>query len=259
MTTHMRREIEEIPEAVSRLLIGAGAALAEGGAALRASNPHTLITIARGSSDHAAAFLKYAVELTAGIPVCSVGPSIVSIYGKELKLAGCASIAVSQSGMSPDIVALARSARHGGALGFALTNTAGSPLAEASDHTIDLSAGPERSVAATKSFVSSVAAGLGLLAHWQRDGALLAALEALPEVLDRAVRCDWSSLLAGLGERQSLYVLGRGPALAIAGEAALKFKETCSIHAEAHSAAEVLARAGPHRRGGLSGARLRGA
>lgn len=239
-TTHMRREIEEIPEATARLLAGAGAALADGGAALRAADPRGIVTIARGSSDHAASFLKYAVELTAGIPVASVGPSIVSIYGRELKLGGFASIAVSQSGMSPDIVALAESVRRNGALSFALTNTAGSPLAAASDHTIDLLAGPERSVAATKSFVSSVVAGLALLAHWREDAALLAALEALPEVLSRAIGCDWSPLLEGLDARRSLYVLGRGPALAIAGEAALKFKETCAIHAEGLSAAEVL-------------------
>lgn len=238
--THMRREIEEIPEAVSRLLAGSGAALAAGGEALRTSNPRTIVTIARGSSDHAAAFLKYAIELTAGVPVASIGPSIVSIYDRELKLEGCAALAVSQSGRSPDIVALARSARRNGALGFALTNTADSPLAQACDHTIDLRAGPERSVAATKSFVSSVVAGLALLAHWQRDDALLAALAALPDDLERAIGCDWSALSEGIAERHSLYVLGRGPALAIAGEAALKFKETCAIHAEAYSAAEVL-------------------
>ena len=238
--TFMRQEIEEIPEAVARLLSGARPAFVAGGEALRAASPRAIVTIARGSSDHAASFLKYAVELTAGIPVASIGPSIVSIYGRELKLGGFASVAVSQSGMSPDIVALAQMASHNGALSFALTNTADSPLAEASDHTIDLLAGPERSVAATKSFVSSVVAGLALLAHWQQDRALLSALDALPGCLERAIGCDWSPLLAGLDGRRSLYVLGRGPALAIAEEAALKFKETCSIHAEAHSAAEVL-------------------
>ncbi len=238
--TFMRQEIDEIPEAVSRFLAGSATALAEGGEALRAASPAMIVTIARGSSDHAAAFLKYAVELTSGIPVASIGPSIVSIYGRELKLRGCASIAISQSGKSPDIVALARSARRNGALSFALTNTAGSPLAEASDHTIDLLAGPERSVAATKSFVSSVVAGLALLAHWQQDQALQAALAGLPGVLERAIGCDWSPLLGALDGHQSLYVIGRGPSLAIAAEAALKFKETCSIHAEAYSAAEVL-------------------
>ena len=236
----MRQEIEEIPVAVARFLAGSSPALARGGEALRARDPATIVTIARGSSDQAASFLKYAIELSAGIPVASIGPSIVSIYGRELKLDRCASIAISQSGQSPDIVALAQSARGNGAVSFALTNSPVSPLADASDHTIDLLAGPERSVAATKSFVSSVVAGLALLAHWQRDESLFAALEDLPAVLGRAIDCDWSPLAAALDGRTSLYVLGRGPALAIAGEAALKFKETCGIHAEAYSAAEVL-------------------
>ena len=104
----------------------------------------------------------------------------MSIYGNELKLDQCAAIAISQSGKSPDIVAMAQSARRNGALTFALTNTAGSPLAAAADFTIDLAAGEEKSVAATKSFVSSVVAGLGLLAHWQDDAALIAALDDLP-------------------------------------------------------------------------------
>jgi glucosamine--fructose-6-phosphate aminotransferase (isomerizing) len=238
--TFMRQEIEEIPAAVSRFLAGSGAAVARGGEGLRARDPAAIVTIARGTSDQAAAFLKYAIELTAGVPVASVGPSVISIYGRELKLARCASIAISQSGKSPDIVALAQSARSQGALSFALINTAASPLADASDHTIDLVAGPERSVPATKSFVSSVVAGLALLAHWQDDKALLAALDALPPALERAIGCDWSPLAAALEGRQSLYILGRGPALAIAGEAALKLKETCAIHAEAYSAAEVV-------------------
>jgi glucosamine--fructose-6-phosphate aminotransferase (isomerizing) len=236
----MRQEIEEIPAAVSRLLAGSGEALAAGGRALRARDPATIVTVARGTSDQAAAFLKYAIELTAGVPVASIGPSIMSIYGRELRLERCASIAISQSGKSPDIVALAQSARRQGALSFALTNTAISPLADAADHTIDLLAGPERSVPATKSFVSSVAAGLALLGHWREDGALLGALDALPVALERSMTCDWSPLQAALEGRQSLYVLGRGPALAIAGEAALKLKETCAIHAEAYSAAEVV-------------------
>ncbi len=238
--TFMRREIEEIPAAVERFLQGSEPDLQAAGAALRGRNPIAVATIARGSSDHAAAFLKYAIELTAGVPVASIGPSIVSIYGRELRLAGCAAIAISQSGMSPDIVGMARSARHNGALTFAITNTPQSPLAEACDFTVDLLAGAEQSVAATKTFVSSVVAGLGLVAHWREDRPLLEALRALPAALGGAVACDWSELLAALDGHQSLYVLGRGPALAIASEAALKFKETCGIHAEAYSAAEVM-------------------
>jgi glucosamine--fructose-6-phosphate aminotransferase (isomerizing) len=164
----------------------------------------------------------------------------MSIYGRELRLDGCAAISISQSGKSPDIVAMAQSARRNGALSIALTNTAGSPLAEAADIAIDLAAGKEQSVAATKSFVSSVIAGLSILSHWVDDSGLGAALTKLPEALGRAVTVDWTPLIAALKDRDSLYVLGRGPALAIAQEAALKFKETCGIHAEAYSAAEVL-------------------
>ena len=238
--TLMRREIEEIPEAAARLLAQTEALLASAGHALKRKNPAVIVTIARGSSDHAASFLKYAIELTAGIPVASIGPSIVSIYGRELKLDRAAAIAISQSGKSPDIVAMTEAARRAGALSFAITNTPGSPLAAAADFTIDLHAGAERSVAATKTFVSSVVAGLALIAHWTADEKLLAALATLPVALRDAVACDWSPLLEALDGHQSLYVLGRGPALAIASEAALKFKETCAIHAEAYSAAEVM-------------------
>jgi len=238
--THMRIEIEEIPAATGRLLAASGDRLAEAGASLRDLQPVMVATIARGSSDHAAAFLKYAIELVAGVPVADIGPSVMSIYGRELHLDGCAAISISQSGKSPDIVAMAQSARRNGARTIALTNTTDSPLATAADISIDLSAGPEKSVAATKSFVSSVVAGLGILGHWSRDDALLASLQQLPEIFSRAIACDWSPLTAALEGHQSLYVLGRGPALAIAEEAALKFKETCGMHAEAYSAAEVL-------------------
>jgi glucosamine--fructose-6-phosphate aminotransferase (isomerizing) len=238
--THMRLEIEEIPEATRRLLDRSGARLGEAGAALRQLQPVMVATIARGSSDHAAAFLKYAIELVAGVPVASIGPSVMSIYGRELRLESCASISISQSGKSPDIVAMTQSALRNGALGIALTNTPGSPLATAANIAVDLAAGTEQSVAATKSFVSSVVAGLAILGHWAEDEALLASLAALPQVFGKAVALDWSPLLAALEGRSSLYVLGRGPALAIAEEAALKFKETCGVHAEAYSAAEVL-------------------
>jgi glucosamine--fructose-6-phosphate aminotransferase (isomerizing) len=238
--THMRQEIEEIPHAISRLLSEGRADFMAAGAALRARDPAAIVTIARGSSDHASAFLKYAIELLAGVPVASVGPSIVSIYGRELKLGGTAAISISQSGKSPDIVAMTESARRSGALTFALTNTMGSPLAAAAEHTIALRSGEEKSVAATKTFVASIVAGLGVVGNWLDDKALLAALESLPELLEQAVHVDWSPLLDALDQHNSLYVLGRGPALAIAAEAALKFKETCGMHAEAYSAAEVL-------------------
>jgi len=103
-----------------------------------------------------------------------------------------------------------------------------------------LQSGPEQSVAATKTFVASVLAGLALLAEWQEDEDLRRAVSDLPEAFAQALALDWSPLSDRLSRAQSLYVLGRGPAFAIANEAALKFKETCGLHAESFSAAEVL-------------------
>ena len=120
-TTQMQREIEEIPQAVARLLDGSGAALAEAGRGIKERDPHFVVTVARGSSDHAATFMKYAVELTAGLAVASVGPSIASIYGRKLRLDGSACLTISQSGKSPDIVAMAETARAGGVC-FSQTN-----------------------------------------------------------------------------------------------------------------------------------------
>lgn len=238
--TSMRREVDEIPQVVSCFLSESAATLDAAAARLREVDPALVVTVARGSSDHACSYLKYAIELTLGLPVASIGPSIASIYGKDLRLGRAAAIAISQSGKSPDIVGMAQSARRSGATTIAITNTAGSPLAEASDFTVDLHAGPEKSVAATKTFVTSVVAGLGLLARWSGDADLKRAVDALPESLAKAVACDWSELVGALDGHNALYVLGRGPGFAIANEAALKFKETCNIQAESYSAAEVM-------------------
>ena len=238
--THMRREIDEIPEAASRLLKGFHSDAQDIGAALRRKNAALVVTVARGSSDHAASFLKYAIELKAGLPVASVGPSIASIYGAPLRLGDAICLSVSQSGRSPDIVAMQSAAGEGGALTVSLTNMASSPLAAGSDHAVDIRAGSELGVAATKTYVNSILAGLMLLSAWTEDADLQAVFQRLPEQLGKAVALDWSPLALSVESETSLFILGRGPALAIAHEAALKFKETCNQHAEAYSAAEVL-------------------
>ena len=238
--THMRREIEQIPAVIANLLDNSGPVLDSAATALRDLDPAVVATIARGSSDHACSYLKYAIELTLGLPVASIGPSIASIYGRDLKLGRAASLSISQSGKSPDIVGMTQSAKRSGALAIAITNTPGSPLDEAADFTIDLHAGAELSVAATKTFVASIVAGLSLVARWSNDAALNAAIADLPNSLAKAIDCDWSELVTALEGHQALYVLGRGPGFAIANEAALKFKETCNIQAESYSAAEVM-------------------
>ncbi|GLK62711.1 SIS domain-containing protein [Paracoccus kondratievae] len=238
--THMAREVAEIPEATARFLDRSRDAVMDAANALRRKDPDLLVTVARGSSDHAATYLKYAIELEAGVPVASVGPSIASIYRRPLRLGKAACIGISQSGRSPDGVEMMRASGQGGALSIAITNVEDSPMAQVSAHCLPLQAGEEKSVAATKTFVCSVLAGLSLLAEWREDSALKDAVAALPEAFGKAITLDWSPLSARLARANSAFVLGRGPSFAIACEAALKFKETSGIHAEAYSAAEVL-------------------
>jgi glucosamine--fructose-6-phosphate aminotransferase (isomerizing) len=125
-------------------------------------------------------------------------------------------------------------------LTIAITNFADAPMAQAAAHCLPLAAGVEQSVAATKTFVSSVVAGLALLAEWQDDAALRTAVADLPRAFSEALKQDWSPLSNRLSRAQQAFVLGRGPGFAIASEVALKFKETCGLHAEGYSAAEVL-------------------
>src|SRR5581483_4922255 len=156
----------------------------------------------------------------------------------ELRLDGQLFLAISQSGRSDDLIAGAAMARAGGALTAALVNEVASPLAAACDIVLPLGAGPETSVAATKSFVASLAALLHLVALWGADSSLRAALERLPARLVAAQDLDWSAAQDAMADAASLVTIGRGPTLAIAREAALKLKEVANLPAEAFSGAE---------------------
>jgi glutamine---fructose-6-phosphate transaminase (isomerizing) len=207
--------------------------------ALRKRSPPVVITCARGSSDHAATFAKYAIETRIGIPVASAAPSVASVYASSLRAEGAVCIAISQSGRSPDLLATVSSLKSAGAWVLALVNDAASPLAELADEVLDLSAGPERSVAATKSFITSLSAIARVLAEWADDDVLRSDLDRLPALLAQAWALDWSSLANELADARDLYVLGRGVGFAIAQEAALKLKETSQLHAEPFSTAEL--------------------
>src|SRR5690606_3053804 len=239
-TSQMRREIAEIPRAVERLIMAGLPEIRDAARIARARDPLLIATVARGSSDHACTLVKYACEIACGLPVASLGPSIASVYRAPLRLERALTLCVSQSGQSPDLVEMAQAARRGGSLTLAMVNNPASPLAAAADLALDIRAGAERSVAATKSFVNSAVAGLALVAELAGDTRPISAIEALPERLERAISADWSELAAALSGAASLYTLGRGPASAVSAEAALKLKETCQIHAETFSSAEVL-------------------
>lgn len=236
----MRQEALEAPEAVARFLSRNAEALADLGARLRHAEPPVVLTSARGSSDNAAGYFKYLCEILLGVPCASVGASVVSVYGARLKAKGAAALTISQSGRSPDILALQEAAKEAGALTIALVNDAESPAAMNAGICLALNAGAERSVAATKSFITSCAAAAAIVAHWSGDQALLAAVARLPETLAAATRLSWPGFADMAKDASSLYVLGRGPSFAIAHETALKLKETCAIHAEAYSVAEVM-------------------
>jgi glucosamine--fructose-6-phosphate aminotransferase (isomerizing) len=235
----MKKEILEIPEAVERLLSRGEHAISGAAESFRAADPSFLISVARGTSDHACTYLKYASELMLRRPMASVGPSVNSIYGVDLDAADAVSISISQSGQSPDIVNMTKSLKESCALTIAITNNMESRLANVAGTTLPMHAGPELSVAATKTFVTSLLAGLWLIAEIKGDADLLAAIRALPEKLAEATHCDWSEAAEAI-DGTSLFTLGRGPSSAISNEAALKFKETCLIHAESYSSAEVL-------------------
>jgi glutamine---fructose-6-phosphate transaminase (isomerizing) len=240
MTTHMFQEIGEAGDAVARQLGQNAQALAELGQRLRTLDPPLVATIARGSSDCCALYLKYLVEIASGAPCASVGPSIATLYRAPMRLSGAVSVAISQSGRSPDIIEMQRAARRGGALAIALVNEVDSPLAQEAEALLPLCAGPERSVAATNSLIAGLVAGAGLVAAWREDRPLTDAIAGLPEILHAQAAPPPAAMLELLASAQNAFVLGRGATLAIAAEAALKLKETCAIHAEAYSAAEVL-------------------
>ena len=206
---------------------------------LRRNPPPFVVTCARGSSDHAATYAKYLFETQLGVVTASASPSVGSVYEAKQRLADALYVVISQSGKSPDLLRNATQAKQAGARVVALVNVEDSPLALLADTVLPLRAGPERSVAATKSYLGSLAAILQLAAHWKNEAPLHAATEALPDALRRAWQADWSPLTDGLAGAHNLFVLGRGLGLAAAQEAALKFKETCGLHAEAYSSAEV--------------------
>jgi glucosamine--fructose-6-phosphate aminotransferase (isomerizing) len=239
-TTAMARETAEAAAAVERQFRENRAAFDTLGKRLAARPPRLVATCARGSSDNAAFYLKYLVEIALGLPCCSIGASVVSVYDAPLKLDDALFVTVSQSGRSPDVVALQAAARRAGAFTVALVNDASSPVANEADLCLPLHAGPETSVAATKSFVASLAAAARIVSAWAGDADWAAATRRLPEALAAANGVRWDGAPEVMAEAGSLYVLGRGPSYPIALEAALKLKETCAIHAEAYSAAEVM-------------------
>ena len=236
----LARELREAPQVIAAQPQELAGPLSELVAQLQGHPPSLVVTCARGSSAHAATFAKHLIERNLGLPVAAAAPNIASVYRRQLRLEGQLFLAISQSGRSDDLIAGAETAKAAGALTVALVNNTTSPLAAACDIVLPMGAGPEMSVAATKSFVASLAALIRLVAVWAGDNRMRAALDRLPARLAAASRLDWGAALDAVAAAPSLIAIGRGPTLAIAREAALKLKEVANLHAEAFSGAEFL-------------------
>lgn len=238
--TLMEKEAAQAPAVVARQVRKNVPVLSKLCRRLQDTPPPFAMTIARGSSDHAANFAKYLIETRIGIVTSSAAPSVLTLYKSRLRLKGALVIGISQSGESPDICEVMTYARKAGAITVAFVNIPASPLARASEYVVPLHAGAEKAVAATKSYIAALAALVHFAGVWSEDHRLLKDLRILPKSLEKAVTEDWSAGIRSFQDVRDTLVIARGYCFPIAQEAALKFKETCAIHAEAFSGAEVL-------------------
>ena len=239
MTSQMLKEARSAAVHVADQLTRDQARYRELGRWLRSAPPARIVTVARGSSDHAANYCAYLTMARLGHIVASLPMSLVTLNKAPLIARDALAIAISQSGQSPDVVEPIRYVREGGATTVALVNDTSSPLANAAEWTLGLHAGAETSVAATKSFIASLVAGALFAGHWQDDNAFLGALESLPDSLYSAAQSDWSKAIEVLAPASNIMVVGRGIGFPLALESALKFKETSALQAEAFSGAEI--------------------
>ncbi|WP_245720592.1 glucosamine-6-phosphate deaminase NagB-II [Microbulbifer yueqingensis] len=238
--TVMETEAREAPDRIAEQLQGNAHIMAELGERLRRDPPRFVMIVGRGSSDHAGVFAKYLIEIETGVPTFAAAPSVSSVYGRRLKLEGALVLVISQSGRSPDILAQARMAREAGAYTVAMVNDESAPIKDIVHLMVPLKAGPEKAVAATKSYLATLSAVLQLVANWTEDQGLLGAVEALPQTLRDAVAAEIQLRPEDVASVRNLVVLGRGPGYGITRELALKLKEVCNIHAESFSSAEFL-------------------
>jgi glucosamine--fructose-6-phosphate aminotransferase (isomerizing) len=237
----LRDEILEQPAAAQRLLDAAPSAFAPIAAALRARRPRFAVIAARGTSDNAGVYAQYLFTVRNGLTVALAAPSTITLYGARPNVADALVIGISQSGRSPDIIAVLEEARRQGALTIALTNDASSPLAAMADHVIDVLAGPELATAATKTYTTELlAAALLSTALDPATPAEPADLAAIPGLLARALETETLArdLAASHVERQRAVVLGRGYSYPSAREWALKLQELALVAAMSYSAAD---------------------
>jgi glutamine---fructose-6-phosphate transaminase (isomerizing) len=235
----MALEALESAACVSRLVRRRGA-IHDAARRIDLTKARVAVICGRGSSGHAGVHLRYLIETRLGLPVSATAPSVTTAMRAPLKLEGALFIVISQSGASPDLVAATQAAREAGAQTIAVVNVEASPVACAAEHVIALDAGPELAVAATKSVIASLAAGVELVAALAGETMLERALDRLPDRLAEALALDWSVLQPIFADAPCAFVAARGFGLGAAREIALKCAETLRLPTLAYSAAELL-------------------
>jgi glucosamine--fructose-6-phosphate aminotransferase (isomerizing) len=241
MSSIFREEIGEQPAVAARLLSEAAGPVAEAAREIRDADPAGLLIAARGSSDHAATYAKYLFEIRNRLPVALAAPSAFGLYGSPPRVERFCVVGISQSGASVDICTVLEQARDQGALTVALTNQPDSRLARAARVVLDLRAGPERSVPASKTYLASLVLLAMLSDALDPDPDFSRALRKVPDSLRQAIDLEGSfdPVVEAL-DAPRMAVLGRGYHLATAEEVALKITETCYSVAEAQSIADFL-------------------
>ncbi len=240
--SHLFNEIHEQPQVLSRLLEREDEPIQRLASAIREHAIAYVVIAARGTSDNAGRYAQYLLGAVNGLVVGLATPSLFTIYGRPPRFGNALVLGISQSGKSPDIVAVVAEARRQGALTAAITNVADSDLAQEADYTINLQAGEERSIAASKTYTSELAAIALLAAHLKPDQGMLEALRQVPQVV--AATLSMNDEVARISQRyrymRDCVVVGRGYNYATAFELALKLKELTYTIAEPYSSADFL-------------------
>ena len=238
--TLMWKEISEEPQAVRNCLEKNRSLISEMAEKFRSSGIDNVMIAARGTSDHAGIYAKYIMEIELGIPVALAAPSVFTVYGKKLKLGRTLVIGISQSGKAADALEVLKAANAAGAVTVSITNFPDSPLATEAKYHLDCSAGLEKSVAATKTFITQMALLAALTAEWAGDRAFLEDINKIPEGIEEIL--NDSEYIKEKVQRyrymNECFVLARGTNYPIALETALKIQETCYVRARAYATSD---------------------
>jgi glucosamine--fructose-6-phosphate aminotransferase (isomerizing) len=239
---YLYQEIVEQSEAVARLWQNEGASIRQAAAILRAADPRYLTIAARGASDNAGIYGKYLFASLNRLPVALATPSLYTLYHTPPRLAGTAILAISQSGEARDILAVVEEARRQGIPTIALTNVGDSPLARAADTVILQHAGQEKSIAATKTYITQLFALAWLSAELAEDAQRVAELATMADAVARTLAAEEAAreAAATLAPATICIVMGRGYTYGTAFEVALKLKELAYIAAEPFSSADFM-------------------